>query len=81
MWADKNTEYRKIYAEKYRAENKEKIAERIAVYYQKNKEKSKAHTKKWVEDNRERNRIYQRERCRRIVAEKRAQLLPPEINN
>lgn len=81
MWAEKNTEYRKIYAEKYRAENKEKIAEKTAVYYQENKEKSKAHTKKWVEDNRERNRIYQRERCRRIVAEKRAQLLPPEINN
>ena len=74
VWADKNMEYRKIYAEKYRAENKEKIAERIAVYYQKNKEKSKAHTKKWVENNRERNRIYQRERCRRIVAEKKAQL-------
>jgi hypothetical protein len=77
IWQANNKGYSKIYVKKYREENKDKIKEKNQKYYDKNKEKMKETSKIWInkEDNREKNRTYQRERCRKIAELKRLQKL------
>lgn len=77
IWREKNVEYIKSYGTEYRDKNKDKIKEKSKVYYDKNKDKMKETCKKWIskEENRERNRTYQRERCRRIAEQKKLQKL------
>ena len=61
----------KKYMQTYVETHSEELSEKAKKYYEENKETLKAKTKKWVEENRERNREYQRERCRRIALEKK----------
>lgn len=81
IWRDNNKEYSKEYGKIYKEKNKEQIKIRTKAYYEKNKDKLKANCKKWIsnEENREKNRIYQRERCRKIAELKKLQKL--EVNN
>jgi hypothetical protein len=70
-WLEKNPEYMKKYMQTYIETHKEELSEKAKKYYEENKETLKAKSKKWVEENRDRNREYQRERCRRIALEKK----------
>jgi len=81
IWRENNKEYLKEQGKEYIEKNKEKIKIRTKAYYEKNKEKLIANCKKWIskEENREKNRIYQRERCRKIAELKKLQKL--EVNN
>ena len=75
IWQNNNKEYLKEYDKQYKEKNKEQIKIRTKVYYEKNKDKLNANCKKWIskEENREKNRIYQRERCRKIAELKKLQ--------
>ena len=81
IWRDNNKEYLKKYEKEYKEKNKEQIKIRTKAYYEKNKDKQKTNCKKWIsnEENREKNRIYQRERCRKIAELKKLQKI--EVNS
>lgn len=77
IWREKNPEYFKVYEKQYKEKNKEQIKLKRSIYYEKNKDKLKENCKKWINktENREKNRIYQRERCRKIAEQKKLQKL------
>ena len=55
------------------------LIEKHKNYYLENKAHINAQSSQWVKDNRDHNRAYQRERCRKIAAAKKAQAALSQI--
>ena len=70
IWKKNNPEYFIEYGKQYALKNKDIITEKQKIYYIEHKEHLNAKSSQWVKDNRDRNRAYQRERCRKIAAAK-----------
>jgi hypothetical protein len=78
-WFANNKEHSKLYDKQYREKNKDKIKIKNKKYYEDHKEKLIQYCKTWVDANREKNRVYQRERCRKIAEQKRLQKLETSV--
>ena len=79
IWKTNNPDYYREYSKQYILKNKDMLIEKHKNYYLENKAHINAQSSQWVKDNRDHNRAYQRERCRKIAAAKKAQAALSQI--